>query len=99
MEKNNLYGYKVQFDKKAKKQLSSLSAKIQDKILSKLEELIAEQNNLNIKKLFLCKNLYRIKCGDYRIVYEPLHNVIIVYIVAIDHRKKVYKYIEKLFLY
>ena len=42
------------------------------------------------KKLAGHEALYRVRVGDYRIVYTVRHRVLIVFIVAIGHRKEIY---------
>jgi mRNA interferase RelE/StbE len=37
------------------------------------------------------KGLFKLKIGDYRIIYEIDWDNNIVYILAIDHRKNIYK--------
>ena len=51
--------------------------------------------NLNIKKLKSKFALYRLRAGDYRIVYTIEHQKIIVYVIAIGHRKEVYETLSR----
>ena len=43
------------------------------------------------KKLKGVKNSYRIRVGDYRIIYKIVDNLLVIEIVAIGHRKDIYK--------
>ena len=98
MKHNNLFGYEVQFSKRAQKQLASVSKKFRDKILDKLSELVSRENHsLNLKRVVKFDNLYRIKYGAYRIVYEPLHRIVVVHVVLVGLRKNIYKCLDKLF--
>ena len=36
-------------------------------------------------------SVYRVRVGDYRIVYEVLDNVLLVHVVRIGHRREVYR--------
>ena len=44
-----------------------------------------------MKKLQGDDNLYRIRVGDYRIVYEIKNNVLLLTVIEIKHRSEVYK--------
>lgn len=35
--------------------------------------------------------LYRIRCGDYRIIYTIEDDVLIIVIIEIGHRKQIYR--------
>jgi len=44
-----------------------------------------------VKKLTGAEDLYRIRVGDYRFVYQILDDRLIVLVVRIAHRKDVYR--------
>lgn len=76
--------------KKANKQLSRVSLKIQDKIIQNLKQL--KQNPLKGAKLGgeLSSN-YKFRVGDYRIIYKFDAKESRVDVVKIEHRQGVYK--------
>jgi len=84
--------YDINITRKTLKQLNDLNESTRNRIL---EALIILQDygfskRLDIKKLKGYKNHYRIRVGEYRILFElEKPNTIIVY--AILHRKKTYK--------
>jgi len=43
------------------------------------------------EKLTGTKNIYRIRVGVYRIVYEIIDRELIVYVFDVHHRKQVYR--------
>ena len=47
--------------------------------------------NGDIKKLVGCKNEYRLRIGNYRIIYEIFQNELIILITKTDNRGQVYK--------
>ncbi|PIP15013.1 hypothetical protein COX47_02030, partial [Candidatus Roizmanbacteria bacterium CG23_combo_of_CG06-09_8_20_14_all_35_49] len=49
----------------------------------------------NEEKLSGYKNIYRMRVGEYRIVYQRTVNQI--YIVLIGHRKDIYRLVDQLF--
>ena len=96
--RNHLFGYEVVLSKRAEKSLDKLPNKIHKDIIEKLDQLVALDHNLDIKKLDGHKNFYRIRFGNYRIVYEPLNDQVIVYVLLIGHRKDIYVELKKLVL-
>jgi mRNA interferase RelE/StbE len=83
--------YRVLIENKALKQLKNLDNSSQEIINKKLPKLkngfIPE---LDISKLKGYKNQYRLRIGDYRILFElQKDHVIIIYTIL--HRKKAYK--------
>jgi mRNA interferase RelE/StbE len=79
----------VQITEKALKELSKLSKKESSKILDKIEKLEDFPNLANIKKLTNFNPPYRLRVGDYRILFDVSDNNITVY--AVKHRKESYQ--------
>lgn len=85
--------YKVEYSKEIEKDLSKLPKEDASRILSKLAGLskdprppraIALQGSLN--------GLYRIRSGNYRIVYSIFDHKLLVMIVRVAHRNRVYDF-------
>jgi mRNA interferase RelE/StbE len=84
-------GYAIIFTDDANKDLRCLNKKTIARIFEKTKELTSTTSeHLPIKKLKSKISLYRLKVGDYRIIYHLIHDKIIVYIVAVGHRKNIY---------
>jgi len=81
---------KIKFKKSAIKDLSKFNQKTQNKILEKIEDLIYFPNIANIKKLTNFYPPYRLRIGDYRVLFDINENIVIF---AIRHRKDVYKWV------
>ena len=83
--------YKVQLKRSVIKTLKSLPQKEVKKIAKKIDSL--EQNPVpkDSKKLKGEKDLYRVRVGDYRILYffQNLHLTVLV--IRVGHRKDIYK--------
>lgn len=47
--------------------------------------------NGDIKKLVGCKNEYRLRIGNYRIIYEINNNELVILITKADNRGQIYK--------
>lgn len=89
-------GYAIIFTDESKKDLKKLDKQIILKILEKIKNLVSPKfESLNIKKLKLNNSLYRLRVADYRVVYCIKHEQIIVYVVAIGHRKDIYNSLDR----
>jgi len=80
--------YQLAITKTASKQLNKLPKQIQNKINPAIQNLKSWEGN--IKKLESNKNEYRLRVGNFRIVFI-LENGII-YIADIKDRKDIYKF-------
>lgn len=81
--------YEIEFKPRAIKDLKHLEQKEIKNIIEKIEEMKKNINNLSIKKLTNFTPEYRLRVGDYRILFEIENNVITIY--TITHRKNAYK--------
>lgn len=91
MAHTNLTKYTIVFSKSADKSLSSLDKQTQQRILAKVKELKTHHENLDIKKLKSHNALYRLRVGLFRIIYTIQHEEIIIYIIAVGHRRDIYQ--------
>lgn len=85
--------YRVEFVKSAKKEFDPLQAKIQHKIVEALRLLAANPFSelLKVKKLKGVQELYRVRLGDYRLIYEVAKDASKLLVIKIGHRKDVYR--------
>ncbi len=82
--------YTVLIRKKVVKQLNKMPKGVADKLKIKILALEDEPRPKYSKKL-KGRDAYRIKSGIYRIIYEIEDNIFTVIIIAIGHRKDVYR--------
>ena len=82
--------YTVLLSRKAKKQLDKLSDNIADPILEAIASLEGNPRPSGCKKL-KDRDGYRIRVGDYRIIYGIFDSELIVDIIALGHRKDIYE--------
>lgn len=83
--------YKVIFKESVKKELGRLQAKIVSRIFPHIENLSADPRPPGSKKLKgKDGNFYRIRIGDYRVIYFIDDGVKLVSILRVAHRKEVY---------
>jgi len=85
--------YSVEFLKEAVEELSNIDPIWQKRILNKIKILSADPKNLanNIKKLKgKYQEYYRLRVGDYRVIYSQENDRLIILIIRIGHRKEIY---------
>lgn len=82
--------YSYEFKSKAFKQLKKLDRSIQKKIVKKLDYLSKQEILVNSKRLVDPKiGTYRLRIGDYRVVFDLEGKMITVLLVG--DRKEIYK--------
>lgn len=82
--------HEVRLSKRAVRELRRLDNVIKGRIVTKLEELGADPFPRGVVKLQGREGIYRIRVGDYRILYEVLTSEKMVLVEKIDHRSGVY---------
>ncbi len=80
--------FEVRWTESSFKKLEKLDRQIQRRIVEKLEES-AEDPYATAKKL-AGVNLYSIRVGDYRVIVSIERNKMIVFVIDLGHRSKVY---------
>jgi mRNA interferase RelE/StbE len=81
--------YAVALTKKAQKQLDKLADHLAGPLLNAIAALGDSPRPPGCKKL-KGRNGYRIRVGDYRIIYEIIDDQLIVEVIALGHRKSIY---------
>ena len=82
--------YNITFARSARKELENLDAYIVNRIFPKIEALAKEARPAGCRKLQGEKNLWRIRIGDYRVIYVHYEGEQRVDIIAVRHRSKAY---------
>lgn len=84
--------YEVQISESAEKFLKKIPKKDRSRIIDKIDALEDEPMPLGSIKLQGHKeSLYRIRSGDYRIVYSLKKAMLVILIVEIGHRRDIYR--------
>ena len=82
--------YKIEFKKSAVKELNNLPHNDLKRIIRKIHNLADNPRPTDCKKLS-GEEKYRIRSGNYRILYFIEDDVLVIYIVKIGHRREVYR--------
>ena len=83
--------YDVRFKPSAERAFRKLPADIQRRIARRLDGLAEEPRPPGCEKLAGAERLYRVRVGDYRVVYEVSDDVLMVLVLVVGHRKDVYR--------
>jgi mRNA interferase RelE/StbE len=83
--------YSLRFAESAARSLKKLPPPIRTRIAARIESLAANPYPSGVRKLAVEEHAYRIRVGDYRVVYDVLEEMIVVLILRIGHRKEVYR--------
>jgi mRNA interferase RelE/StbE len=83
--------YRVQLLRSARDQLAALPKKIQGQIAERIDALADDPRPSGVKVLHARERIYRIRSGDYRVLYTVADEQAVVTITDIGDRKDVYR--------
>ena len=84
--------YRVEVAPAALRQLRKLDRAAQRRVQAAIELLATEPRPSGAKKLVDGNGEWRVRTGDYRIVYEIQDNVLLILVVAVGHRREIYEH-------
>ena len=82
--------YWVEYTPAAARQIRKLNKTIQARLKSKIAMLSENPRPHGSKKLKGFENSYRIREGDYRVIYEVHDDVLLVLIMRVGPRRNIY---------
>ena len=83
--------YRVEFKRPAAKALKKIPKSDQKRIGSKIDCLSENLPDPATTKMKGDNPFYRIRVGDYRIIYEIHGDILVIMVLKIGHRKEVYR--------
>lgn len=83
--------FEVQIEKAAEKQLRRIPDPAHDRLVKAILPLAENPRPGGAKKLSGSTNDWRIRVGDYRVLYEIAEEIRIVRIYRVAHRRDVYR--------
>jgi len=87
----SLRPYRVEFKPSAAKSVRKLDAGTQRRVIARAEALAENPRPPGAEKLEGMRDLYRIRVGDYRVIYQVADEVLLVLVVRVGHRGDVYR--------
>ncbi len=83
--------YRVLLERAAEKDLGRLSAGIHDRVIAAIQRLAKNPRPTGCRKLVGTDNDWRIRVGDYRVIYEIADDIRVVRVNPVRNRREVYR--------
>ena len=83
--------YRVLLERAAEKDLTRLSSQVHDRVIAAIQELAKNPRPPGCRKLAGSKTDWRIRVGDYRVIYEIANEIRVVRVNRVRHRREVYR--------
>jgi len=87
--------YTVEVAPAAERQLKALPKPIQTQIGRRIDKLVENPRPHGVEKITGGNDLYRVRSGDYRILYTINDQKLLVLVIKIGDRKEVYRRLPK----
>ena len=84
--------YRIEYEEGVQDQLAKFPKNIQARITKAIKERLSFAPNEYGKPLTKeWKDHRRLRIGDFRVIYKVFEDLVVVFIVEIDHRRLIYK--------
>ncbi len=83
--------YRILLERSVEKDLAKLPLDIHGRVINAIKSLAANPRPPGCRKLIGGSNDWRIRVGDYRIIYEIADAIRIVFVHRVRHRREVYR--------
>ena len=82
--------HRVILSKSVQKELDRLSDEIASRVLARLAGLETNPRPPDVKKL-KGRDAWRIRVGDYRVIYEIHDRILQIIVITVGHRREIYR--------
>lgn len=83
--------YRVEFTSAAARQVRKLPGPVRGRVLDAVAQLAEDPRPHGAKKLAGERTAWRIRVGDYRVIYDVVDERLTVTVVRAAHRREVYQ--------
>lgn len=83
--------YSVELTRTAERQLRRVASRDRGRIVEAVESLSETPRPRHARKLRGYDEVYRIRVGPYRVVYEVYDERVVVIVLKVGHRKDIYR--------
>ena len=83
--------YSVELTRTAEKQLRKIAKRDRERVVDAIGGLADRPRTHGARKLQGYDDVYRIRVGKYRIVYEVFDDRVVVIVLKVGHRKDIYR--------
>ena len=81
----------IEFTHRSEKQLGSLPVQAQQRIRRRIDDLADDPRPRGTVKMEGREGQYRIRVGDYRVIYQIKDDVLLVLVIDIGNRREIYR--------
>ena len=86
----------VEITRRAARDLAALPVADRKRLGRKIDALAGDPRPANARKLAGAEDLFRLRSGDYRVIYQVRDEVLVVLVIMTRHRGSVYEDLERL---
>lgn len=83
--------YKIEISRSAEKQIEAMPHRDRLRVIETIQALASEPHPAGSKKLSGYRDVFRVRTGNYRILYSVERARILVVVLKVGHRKDVYR--------
>ena len=83
--------YRIEWRKSALRELKRLDRQVVPRIVTAVESLATDPLPVGVRKLQGGQRTYRLRVGDYRVIYELLELRLLIEVVRVRHRREAYR--------
>ncbi len=83
--------YQILFAPRALRDLEALSVRDRERVAKRIDRLSKDPRPAGVRKLEGADDIYRLRVGDYRVLYIVEDRVITVSIIRVGHRRDIYR--------
>jgi mRNA interferase RelE/StbE len=85
--------YSVELKPAAQRFIAAQAKKIQRQLIEQIEALAHNPRPANSKLLNTKEKLYRVRSGNYRIIYQIQDRKLLIVVIKVGDRKDIYKHL------
>ena len=83
--------YSIGYTTSAQRELRKLDSSVRRRVRAAIDALAEDPRPNGCKKMSGFETLWRIRIGDYRVVYDVIDEQVIVTVVRVAHRREAYR--------
>ena len=83
--------YQIEWKKSAIRELKRLDRAIIPRIIAAVDNLSSQPLPQGVTKLQGSQRTYRIRIGNYRVIYELYESMLVIEVIRVRHRKDAYR--------
>lgn len=88
--------YQVEIRPAARRQIKKLPREVQAEILARLTGLADNPRPLGAEALEGSQGLYRLRSGQYRVIYSVEEQALLILVVRVAHRREAYRQLGRM---